>query len=174
MKFGGTLSQVAKSQSGPTVKLGGSGDPSLLWQQLKFHGGFSPQTLQIARNGHDSKSSSAFLISYRTITRIKTAIDLDSIPLLSVPNIVNCDIVVLAPEEWNGIKFLALAKNVLGCYLPLSFGYYPMLDTDSFATVRIGPACGIAGSEDSGYAGFQVFIHGNPTIDGQPSLLGQS
>src|SRR5215467_14462844 len=125
-----------------------------MWQQFRFHRCFSLQTLEIARNGHDSKSSSTFLISHCTIARIEAAIDLDSIPLLSVPNVVNCDIVMLAPEECYGVKFLTLAENVLGCHLPLSFGDDPMLHADSLAAVRIGPASCIARRKDSGYACF--------------------
>ena len=116
---------------------------------LSFHGGLSLQALEIARDGYDSESATALLIFHGTIARIEAAIDLDSIPRLGVTNIIDSHIVVLTPEEWDSIKFFATAKNILSCYLPLAVSNHPVLDANSLAGVRIGPAGGIAGRDDS-------------------------
>ena len=77
-----------------------------------FHCGLSLQALEIARDGCDSKSTATFLIGHSTIARIEAPIDLDSFPRLSVTHVVDRHIVVLTPEEWDSIKFLAAAENI--------------------------------------------------------------
>jgi hypothetical protein len=51
---------------------------------FSFHGGLSLQALEIARDGDDSESATAFLVRHGTITRIEAPIDVDSIPLLGI------------------------------------------------------------------------------------------
>src|SRR5258708_33064746 len=136
-----------------------SGDLLSLRPYLSFHGGLSLQALEIARDGYDSESATAFLVRHGTIARIEVPIDLDRLPLLRVAHVIDGHIVVLTPEEWNSVKLFATAKNILGCYLPLAFSDHPVLDANSLAGVRIGPAGGIASSEDSGPAGSEVFVH---------------
>jgi hypothetical protein len=47
---------------------------------------------------------------------------------------------LLTPEEWNNVKLFATAKNILSRYLPLALSDYPVLDANSLAGARIGPA----------------------------------
>ena len=81
---------------------------------------------------------------------------------------------MLTPEEWDSIKLFAMAKNVLCCYLPLAFSDYPVLVTNSLAGVRIRSAGDLARREDSGHAGFQIFVDFDTPINREPSSLGQS
>ena len=119
-------------------------------------------------------SATAFLVRHGTIARIEAPIDLDSLPLLGVAHVIDSHVVVLTPEEWNSVKLFATAKNILGCYLSLALSNHPVLDANSLAGVRIGPAGDIAGSEDSGHAGFEVFVDFDTTIDRESSLFRHS
>lgn len=132
------------------------------------------QALEISRDGYSSENAAAFLVRHDTIARIDAPIDLDSLPLLGMAHVIDSHVVMLTPEKWNSVKLFATAKNIPGCDLTLSFSYYPVLDANSLAGVRIGPAGGIASSEDSRHAGFEVFVDFDTTIDGEPSLLGQN
>src|SRR5262245_33009941 len=109
-----------------------------------FHGGFSLQALEIARNGCDSNGTATLLIGHRTIAGIEAPIDLDSLPLAGVTHVVDSHIVVLTPKERDGVKFLATAENIPGRHLPLALGDNPVLDANSLARVRIWPANSIA------------------------------
>ena len=135
-----------------------SGDLLSLRPYFSFHGGLSLQALEIARDGYDSEGATAFLVRHGTIARIEAPIDFDGLPLLGVAYVIDSHIVVLTPEEWNRVKLFATAKNILSCYLALAFSDHPVLDANSLAGVRIRPAGGIACSEDSGDAGFEVFV----------------
>ena len=146
----------------------------LLSLRFSFHGGHSLQALEIARDGYDSESATAFLVRYGTITRSEAPIDLDILPLLGVAHVIDGYIVVLTPEKWDSVKFFATAKNIPGCYLPLALSNHPVLDANSLAGVRIWPAGGIASSEDSAHAGFKVFVDFDTSIDGEPGLFRHS
>src|SRR5215467_8586495 len=156
-----------------SVGLASSDVLSLRWR-FSFHGRLSLKTLKIARDCHDSQDTSTFLIGHCTIAGFEATVDFDSIPVLSMAHVVDGHIVVLTPEERNSIKFLTAAKNVLGCHLPLTLSDHPMLDANSLAGVWIRPAGDVAGSENSGGTGFQVFVDCDTPIDVEPSLLGQS
>ncbi len=151
-----------------------SGDLSSLRPYCSFHHGLSPQALEISRDGYSGESATAFLVRYGTIARIETPIDLDRVPLLGVAHVIDSHVIVLTPEEWNSVKLFATAKNILSCHLSLALSDHPVLDANSLAGVRIWPAGGIAGCEDSGHAGFEVFVDFDTPIDREPSLLGQS
>jgi hypothetical protein len=75
-----------------------------------------------------------------------------------VAHVIDSHVVVLTPEVWDSIKLFATAKNILSCYLSLALSNHPVLYANSLAGMRIGPAGGIASSEDSGRAGFEVFV----------------
>ena len=48
-----------------------------------------------------------------------------------------------------------------------------MLDANALATVLIGPACNVAGCEDPWHARFEIGVHDNTAINGQPSPFGK-
>src|SRR6266851_9073560 len=151
----------------------GSGDLLSLWPYFSFHGDLSLQALEIAGDGYDSESATAFLVRHGTIARIEVPIDLDSLALLGVAHVIDSHVVVLTPEEWNRVKLFATAKNVFSCYLSHALSNHPVLDANSLTGVRIGPAGGITSCEDSGHAGFEVFVDYDTPIDREPGLLGQ-
>jgi hypothetical protein len=135
-----------------------SGDLSSLRLYCSFHGGLGLQALEISQDGYSSESATAFLVRYGTIACIEAPIDLGSVPLLGVAYVIDSHVLMLAPGEWDGVKPFATAKDMLSCYLPLTFRHHPVLDANSFAGVRIGPTSGIAGREDSRHVGLEVFV----------------
>src|SRR3546814_12322216 len=76
-----------------------------------------------------------------------------------------------APEERHGIERLASAQHVACRGLPLALRDNPVLDADLLAGVRVGPACEIAGREDAGGAGFEIFVDDDATVRREPRLL---
>jgi hypothetical protein len=100
------------------------------------------QALEISRDGYSSESATAFLVRYGTIARIEAPIDLDSVPLLGVAYIVDCHVVMLAAEKWDGVKPFATTKNIVGCYLSLMLRHHPVFDANSFAVCGSGELFG--------------------------------
>src|SRR6516162_3615609 len=49
-----------------------------------------------------------------------------------------------------------------------------MLDANSLATMRIGPASNVAGGKNTRGIGFEIFVHCNATVDCQTGLFGKS
>src|SRR6185295_8717876 len=80
---------------------------------------------------------------------LEGAVDLDRIPLRGVADIVDAHVVVLAPEEGDGVEALALPEDVARGRLPLALGHYPVLDADALAGVGIGPAGDVAHGVDA-------------------------
>jgi hypothetical protein len=117
-----------------------------------------------------SESASAFLESHGTVARIEAPIDLDRLPFLGVAHVIDRHVVVLTPEDGTASDFSRRPR----IFLALAPSYHPMIDANSHARAGIGPAGGIASSEDSGHAGFEVLVDFDATIDGEPSLLGQN
>ena len=158
----------------PRSDSAGSCDLSFLRVYLGFHSHLSLQALEISRDGQGSESATSFLVHSGAIAGIEAPIDLDGVPLLGMAHVIDSYVVVLTPEEWNSIELFAPAENVFGCDLSHAFSYHPVLDANSLAGVRIWPARGIAGSEDSSSTGFQILVDCDTSIDRESGLFGQS
>ena len=57
--------------------------------------------------------------------------------------------------------------------LSLSFGHHPVLDSNAFAGVGIGPARDISCRKHSGHARFEVLVDSDAAVDGESRLLGE-
>ena len=112
-------------------------------------------------------------IGHGAIPFLKRTHDSDVVPSLSVPDIAQTEIVLHGPEERYDIAALALAKNIPGCYLTLTFRDPPMLDAYSLAGKAVRPAGDVAGGEDPWLARLEVFVDGHLAIDGEPGLFRQ-
>src|SRR6202012_3414530 len=78
----------------------------------------------------------------------ETAVDLDLVPSIGVADVVDRNVVVLAPEEREEAAGFVLPQDVPRRDLALALGYHPVLDADPLAGKRVGPACVVAGGED--------------------------
>src|SRR5258708_22358750 len=88
-------------------------------------------------------------------------------------DVIDRDIVVLAPKKRHGIEGLPTPQYVERRDLALPFRDHPVLDADALAGMRIGPAGDVAGCEDAGRAGFEVLVDSHAAIDRKASLLGE-
>src|SRR5215471_4004434 len=96
---------------------------------------------------------------------------LDVVPGGGMADVVDRDIIVLAPEERDRGIALAAAEQVARGRLALPLGDDPVLDAQPLATVGIGPAGNVAGRVNAGNAGFEVFIDHHAAIDSQAGVV---
>src|SRR5205823_10625329 len=101
------------------------------------------------------------------------ALDRELVPFLGVADIIDGDVVVLAPEEGDGGKLPAVPEHVERRSLSLALGNHPMLDANGLAAVRIGPACNVARREDPRCARFEIGVHHDAAINGKPRRFGK-
>src|SRR5258708_26733629 len=88
-------------------------------------------------------------------------------------DIVDRDIVMLAPKEGDAIETLPTPQHVERRDLALPFRDHPVLNADALAGMGIGPAGDVAGREDAGRAGFEVLVDSHAAINRKASLLGE-
>ena len=81
------------------------------------------------------------------------------VPVLGVADIIDRDVIMLAPEERHGVELLAAAEHVQRRGLALALGHDPVFDADALAAMRIGPARDVAGGEDFRRAGLEIVVH---------------
>src|ERR1700684_2246840 len=81
-----------------------------------LHGGLIPQTLQISRDRCDSEDAAITFIGHSAVTGLETTFDLNLVPALGVPHVVEHGVVVLAPKERHGVEFFTATEDVPGRY----------------------------------------------------------
>src|SRR6516225_7930944 len=95
---------------------------------------------------------------------------LDVVPGGGMADLVDRDIIVLAPEERDRGIALAAAEQVARGRLALPLGDDPVLDAQPLAAVGVGPAGDVAGRVNAGHAGFEVFVDHHAAIDREPGV----
>jgi hypothetical protein len=68
------------------------------------------------------------LVPQQPIPRSDIAFDHNFIPLLGMTDVVDRNIVVLTPEEWDRIGLFTLRQHITRGNLPLALGHNPMLN----------------------------------------------
>src|SRR5262249_51247002 len=132
--------------------------------RLPLHLGFDRKALSIAIDRRDREPAARARVCHGTIARLERPVNRDRIPLLRVPDIVDGDVVMLAPEERHRVEPLAAAEHVARGHLALPFGDDPMLDANPIAAVRVRPSRDVAGGEDAGRARFEVLVHRDAAV----------
>jgi len=140
---------------------------------LCFKQPFRSQVGQIPTDRRDGQGAFAFTVAHRTVVRTQRSFNYDGIPFVGMPDVVDCDVVVLAPEEWGCSEWLTRTENVPRRDLSLALRYDPVLHPDPLTRVRIGPSCNITGGEYARCTCFEVFVDCNAAIDRQPRRLGE-
>src|SRR5262245_53340958 len=125
---------------------------------LPFHFRLCRKAFELTENGDDRQSSAVALVADRAILLFDVAVDVHGVPFFRVADVVDRDVVVLAPKEGDGVEALTRAQHVLRSGLALTLRDYPMLDADRLADAGIGPAGRIARGKSSGRAGLQMFV----------------
>src|SRR3569623_386102 len=111
------------------------------------------------------------LVFKQAIVRRDLAMHDDLIPLFRMADIIDRNIVMLAPEERHGVECFARAQHIARGHLSLALGHNPMLDTYVRALMRVRPARDVARGIDSRRAGLQYSVDDNATVDVKPGLL---
>jgi hypothetical protein len=112
-------------------------------------------------------------ITDRAIALLEVAYHPDLVPLLGMTDVVDRDVVVLAPEEGHVGKGLAPAENVACRPLALSLRDDPVLDANGAAMPDVGIAGDVARGEDAGGAGLEVLVDHHASLRREPRTLGQ-
>src|SRR6476646_3619412 len=141
--------------------------------QSPFHLDFRIQTFLIAE---DRSNGEGFVPTHESnddVPVYSISIDVDAIPLLGVPHVVDAHVVVRTPEKRNLIEPLARAEDVSGGDLSVTLGKYPVLDANPFAGVRIWPPRDIAGGKHARHTRLEPLIHRHTFVHRQTGLLGK-
>ena len=101
------------------------------------------------------------------------ALDGELVPLLGMADVVDRNVVVLAPEERRCGEIFALAEHVQRRDLSLALRHDPMLDADGLAAQRIRPARDVAGGENSRRIRFETGVDDDAPIDPEACPLGE-
>src|SRR5690349_14735151 len=111
----------------------------------------------------------------RAVARLagEPSLDLRVIPALRVPHVHEREIVLIGPEEGDGVETLPPAEDVSCRGLPLTLRHDPVLHANALTGVRIGPAGDVAGGEDAWDARLEVLVHSHAAVDGESRLLGE-
>jgi hypothetical protein len=105
-----------------------------------LHRKFVLETLAVASDGGNSECLAFALKGELAIVIFDTAVQIEPIPLLRVTDVVEGKIELRGPEKRYGVEPLALTEHVAGRGLSLALSYDPMLDANTIASERIGPA----------------------------------
>src|SRR5881296_3277256 len=81
---------------------------------LALHPELGLEIRAISRDARDSQRLVASQVFHHAIIPAGISFDDGAIPTLGVSHVVDLDVVVHAPEEWDGFEALAGAKNIAG------------------------------------------------------------
>src|SRR6478609_4853967 len=140
---------------------------------LPFHFQACFKTVFVPIDRGDGHYAAAQSVADDAVALHGIALDVDRVPFLCVTDIVDRNVVVLAPEERGRSEWCRDTHHIEGGDLPLPFGDHPMLDADAFAGDRIRPAGDIAGGVNSGRTGFHVFVDDHALVDREAGLFGE-
>src|SRR5690606_19023937 len=104
--------------------------------RLALHSQLGLQAFDVPEDRRDGERSSVAFVAEKAVPGGNVAVDLYRIPLLRMADIVDRDIVMLAPEERDIDVLLLSAKHVESGSLPLPLRDYPMLHPDVVARMR--------------------------------------
>ncbi len=137
---------------------------------LQAHLGF--QALQVAEDRSDSERAPLALEAGEAVFVGDASLDREFVPPLRVTDVVDRDVVVLAPEERSGRESLAAAKHVERCNLSLALGDDPMFDPDRLAAVRVRPAGDVASGEDARRGRLEIGVDHDAAIHPEAGRFG--
>src|SRR6202040_1944315 len=91
------------------------------------------EAVAITPDRQNRQLPAAMPVSHGAVLRLEPAVNLDPVPLPGMADIGEQKIVLLSPEERDGVEALAPPKHVTGRRLALTFGNDPVLDADRLA-----------------------------------------
>src|SRR5271155_3970260 len=139
---------------------------------LEIHLGF--EALSVAEDRGRGEGLSVSLVSKEAILLGDIALDRDLVPSLGMADVVDRDVVMLAPEEGSRRERRPVADHIERGDLALALRDNPMLDPNRLATDRIWPTRDIARGEYTGRARFEIGVDNDAPIHFEPCRLGKS
>src|SRR6185503_19665829 len=124
------------------------------WRIL-LHCDFGLEAFEVTKDRGDGQHAPVAFHAQQAVLGSDIAVDGDLIPFRGMADIVDRNIIVLAPEEGHRAEFLPMPEHVDGRGLRLALRNHPMLDTDALAAVRIGPSRNVPGRKDARSACFE-------------------
>src|SRR5262249_9328103 len=140
---------------------------------LLLHGELGLEALAIAGDSRHCEYTASSPIAHAGIAEFETAIDLDGVPAFRVADIVDGDVVVLAPGERHVRERRKVTDDRAGDGLALPLGHDPVLDVYETAAPRIRPARGIADGEDARGRRLEVRVDDDAPVELESGLLGK-
>ena len=98
-----------------------------------FHCDLGSKAFKVAIDRDDGSHAPIALETEEAVFAHDVAVYNDVIPFLGMTHIIDRNIVMLAPEEGDLVKGVAIAKHIKSRGLPLSLGDNPMLDAEVLA-----------------------------------------
>jgi len=138
-----------------------------------LHADLGLQILDVAKDRGDGEGASVAPKAQQAIPGVDVAVHGDLVPCLRMADVIDRNVVVLAPERRDGIEGLASPEHIQRRDLSLAFRDHPVLDPNGLAGARIWPARDVAGGEDARSAGLQHGVHRNAAIDLEARGLGE-
>src|SRR3989475_10271957 len=171
--------QVPPGGERPSLVISGQGadPPSGAQERLDgrivaaLHRRFDQEALAIAVDGRDRLHAPGLAVGDQAASRSDASGDLDPIPGFGMSDVVDGDVVVLAPEEGHGAIRLPRAQHSPVHMLSLAFGDDPVLDPDGPAAARVGKTRDVSGRPDALRAGPQRGVDEDAGVHLQPGLL---
>src|SRR5262249_5253327 len=140
---------------------------------LLLHGALGLEALAIAEDTGHRAHATAIAIAHDGIASLEIPVDFDRVPALGVADVVDRDVIMLAPEEWHVGKGRAVARDRAGAGLALPLGDDPMLDPDEAATARVRPSRGIADRIDARGRRLEMSIDDDTVVNPESGLFGE-
>src|SRR5690242_19312668 len=113
----------------------------------RLHFALDLQALSVAENRRNREPPVPHQVRDGTVVCFKVAVNLHAVPPFGVSDVVNSDVVMLAPEERHRVEHLAVSEHVARRGLSLTLGDHPMLDANSLSSMRIGPTRHVTGGK---------------------------
>src|SRR5688572_2820887 len=139
-----------------------------LHRELRLHAG------PVSRDRCHREYAVSLSVPYRAVALLQASIDLDLIPLGGVPDVVDRQVVVLAPEERDVREGRSLSGDGPAHRLTLPLGEHPVFNPNLAAASGVWPARGVADREDALRRCLEIGVDHDPAVDSQPGLLGES
>jgi hypothetical protein len=130
-----------------------------------LHRDLGLKTFEVAKDRGDSSHASIALKAKETIFAHHVSVDHDLVPRLCVADIVDRDIVVLAPEERHLSEGCSLPKHVERRGLSLALSNNPVLDADVLTRIWIRPSSDVARGKDIRRACLEILVDGYATVE---------
>ena len=127
----------------------------------------------VSKDGSNRQCSPAAFEPQNAILAGYVAFNCNFIPTLRVADIVDRDVVVLAPKERNGGKFLTMSHHIECSGSSLTLRHDPVFDSNVCSRVRIRPARNVTSGKYTLRTRLEIGIHDDAALDGNPGLYGK-